>query len=60
LIRVEPVGAEEHWEEKEHKRLDMKSCVQAEEFGFPGGILDEDYAGGVGPDYFAGVDLVGL
>jgi hypothetical protein len=55
LVDIEPVGDEEHGEEKDDKRLEAKSLPKTPEFALPGWVLHEDDTGAVSSDDFAGI-----
>jgi hypothetical protein len=55
LVDVEPVGDEEHGEEKDDERLEAKSLPKTPELALPGWVLHEDDTGAVSSNDLAGI-----
>lgn len=55
MVDVEPVGGEEHGEEKDNKRLETKSFPETPKLTLPGWVLHENDAGAVLADDIAGI-----
>lgn len=47
LVGVEPVGGPEHGEEEDHEGFKSDGFIEANEFGFPGGVLHQDDSGSI-------------
>jgi len=56
LVGVEPVGAEEHWEESDNPRVGAKCVEKTKQLGLPGWVLHEDDARVVSANNSLGVD----